>query len=160
MNNNRQEHCIELLRQRGVTITDIAEAVIYLQAKYHPELTLHECEDEVRQVLNKHEVQYAVMLGIEIDRQCEAGNLKDEVLNDSIRSDAPLFGLDEVLAYAICNIYGSIALTNFGYIDKTKYGIIGILNDDHKNCNTFIDDIVGALAAAAASRIAHNRGDK
>ncbi|MGO3212772.1 MAG: hypothetical protein ACTIK0_06295, partial [Ruoffia tabacinasalis] len=32
---------------------------------------------------------------------------------------------------------------------------IHVRKDEH--CNTFIDDIVGALAAAAASRIAHSQ---
>jgi len=159
MENTRQQHCIDLLQQRGASINAIAQGVLYLQSKYHPELTIEECEEEILQVLNKHEVQYAVMLGIEIDRQSEDNRLYDPTLSKIIRTDAPLFGLDEVLAYSICNIYGSIALTNFGYIDKTKYGIVGVLNDDKEHCNTFIDDIVGALAAAAASRIAHNRGD-
>ena len=69
-----------------------------------------------------------------------------------------LYGVDEVLAYGICNLYGSIALTNFGFIDKKKYGIIAKLNEGGKDTgivNTFIDDIVGAIAASAASRFAH-----
>ena len=50
-------------------------------------------------------------------------------------------GIDEVLAYGICNLYGSIALTNYGYIDKCKPGIIEKLNRDHAvNCHTFLDD--------------------
>ena len=70
--------------------------------------------------------------------------------------DESLYGIDEVLVLSIVNVYGSIGLTNFGYVDKLKPGIIGKLNDEKSEmCNTFIDDIVGALAAAAASRIAH-----
>ncbi len=63
--------------------------------------------------------------------------------------------MDEVLAYGICNLYGSIALTNFGYVDKVKPGIIGRLNDDPDYCHTFLDDIVGAIVASAASKLAH-----
>ncbi|NLJ18623.1 phosphatidylglycerophosphatase A, partial [Globicatella sulfidifaciens] len=49
-------------------------------------------------------------------------------------------------------------MTNFGYVDKIKPGIIGELNSQKgEKCNTFIDDVVGALAAAAASRIAHSQ---
>ena len=70
--------------------------------------------------------------------------------------DEGLYGIDEILCLSIVNVYGSIGLTNFGYVDKIKPGIIGKLNDEKSNCcNTFIDDVVGALAAAAASRIAH-----
>ena len=39
-------------------------------------------------------------------------------------------------------------------------GIIGEidrLGKESNRCNTFLDDIVGAIAAAAASRIAHAR---
>ena len=72
--------------------------------------------------------------------------------------DEGLYGIDEVLVLSIVNVYGSIGLTNFGYVDKLKPGIIGELNDSKdEHCNTFIDDIVGALAAAAASRIAHSQ---
>jgi phosphatidylglycerophosphatase A len=40
-----------------------------------------------------------------------------------------------------------------------KPGIIGRLNNaDHTvQCNTFLDDIVGAIAAAAASKLAHDK---
>ena len=60
---------------------------------------------------------------------------------------------------SICNIYGSIGLTNFGYVDKTKPGIIGRLDKLGKDtdvCHTFMDDLIGAIAAAAASSVAHN----
>ena len=71
--------------------------------------------------------------------------------------DEALFGIDEILALSIVNLYGSIGFTNYGYIDKVKPGIVKNLDsqvDGH--CNTFLDDLVGAVAAAAAGRIAHN----
>jgi phosphatidylglycerophosphatase A len=47
-------------------------------------------------------------------------------------------------------------MTNFGYVDKMKPGILTELNrKDGPKCHTFLDDIVGAIAAAASSRIAH-----
>ena len=53
-------------------------------------------------------------------------------------------------------LYGSIGLTNFGYLDKEKIGIIRKLDRSKQDTvNTFIDDIVAAIAVAAASRIAH-----
>ncbi|MFP4177957.1 MAG: phosphatidylglycerophosphatase A, partial [Acholeplasmataceae bacterium] len=66
--------------------------------------------------------------------------------------------VDEVLALAIVNVYGSIGLTNFGYVDKSKLGVIKKLDESGKSpdiCHTFLDDIVGAIAAAAASSLAH-----
>ena len=80
------------------------------------------------------------------------------ILTDMLRRDEGLYGIDEVLVLSIVNVYGSIGFTNFGYVDKLKPGIIGKLNSDKvTQCNTFIDDIVGAIAAAAASRIAHSQ---
>ena len=109
-------------------------------------------------VLSKREVQYALLTAIELDMLCEEGKYHDKELEHDVLNDVGLYGIDEVLAYGICNIYGSIALTNFGYIDKIKPGIIGKLNDDHSlRCNTFLDDIVGAISASAASRLAHGK---
>ena len=62
-------------------------------------------------------------------------------------------------------MYGTIGLTNFGYLDKEKPGILANIDnksfgDNKDKCNTFLDDIVAALAAAAASRIAHNQEER
>lgn len=150
--------CIELLESRGVTIDDIAECARFLQADYHVDLKKEELLESVMSVLSKREVQNAIMTGIELDIAAEKGTMADKDLANILRRDEGLYGVDEVLAYGICNLYGSIALTNFGYIDKKKYGIIAKLNEDGKDTgvvNTFIDDIVGAIAASAASRFAH-----
>lgn len=153
-----QQHCIDLLAERGVSLDDIADCARYLQADYHVDLTSEELLDSVKAVLSKRETQYAIMTGIEIDKLAEEGKMSDKALEGLLTSDAALYGVDEVLAYGICNTYGSIALTNFGFIDKKKYGKIDELNRTGKSsgrCNTFIDDIVGAIAASAASRFAH-----
>ncbi len=82
----------------------------------------------------------------------------DDDLRRILLADESLYGIDEVLAYGICNLYGSIALTNYGYIDREKPGILANINDHGKQCNVFLDDIVGAIAASAASKIAHTHG--
>ncbi|HBF68559.1 MAG TPA: phosphatidylglycerophosphatase A [Firmicutes bacterium] len=150
--------CIELLESRGVTINDIAECARFLQADYHVDLKKEELLESVMSVLSKREVQHAIMTGIALDVLAEKKMLDDKDLENILRRDEGLYGVDEVLAYGICNLYGSIALTNFGFIDKKKYGIIAKLNEEGKDSgtvNTFIDDIVGAIAASAASRFAH-----
>ena len=150
--------CIELLESRGVTIDDIAECSRFLQADYHVDLKKEELLESVMSVLSKREVQHAIMTGIELDIAAEKKQMSNKDLQDILTRDEGLYGVDEVLAYGICNLYGSIALTNFGFIDKKKYGIIAKLNDAGKDTgvvNTMIDDIVGAIAASAASRFAH-----
>lgn len=150
-----REHAVTLLNQRGVAILDIAEIVFHLQENYVDNLTMGVCIESLNAVLDKREVQNAVITGIELDIAAERGHLSP-VLSDLLMRDEGLYGIDEVLCLAIVNVYGSIGLTNFGFVDKTKPGIIGKLNDEKSSqCNTFIDDVVGALAAAAASRIAH-----
>ncbi|UUX34311.1 phosphatidylglycerophosphatase A family protein [Fundicoccus culcitae] len=152
-----EKHCYKLLEERGVKIEQIADIVYDLQKAYVHDLTHKECVENVRAVLRKREVQNAVITGIEIDIAAEEGHFSD-LLSDLLMRDEGLYGIDEILVLSIVNIYGSIGLTNFGYVDKVKPGIIGELNDDKdEHCNTFIDDIVGALAAAAASRIAHSQ---
>ncbi|MBR3840851.1 MAG: phosphatidylglycerophosphatase A [Erysipelotrichales bacterium] len=150
------EKCINLLKSRGVELRDIADCVMFLQSKYVPNLSIEECEAAVRSVLEKNEVQNAILTGIAVDIMAEEGKLPYEELQSMLCNDEPLYGLDEVVAYGICNLYGSIALTNFGYIDKEKIGIISKLNNhEGPQVNTFLDDIVGAIAASAASKIAH-----
>lgn len=155
-----KDQAYRLLEERGVTIEDIADIVYELQKNYVDNLTIEECIENVHAVLKKREVQNAVITGIEIDIVAENGHFSD-VLSDLLMRDEGLYGIDEVLVLSIVNVYGSIGLTNFGYVDKVKPGIIGELNDSKdEHCNTFIDDIVGALAAAAASRLAHSQPAK
>lgn len=146
----------QLLTERGVELDDIAELVHYLQSKYHKNLTLEVCRHNVDRVLTKREVQNAILTGIELDMLAEQKKLV-EPLQKTIEIDEGLYGIDEVIALSIVNVYGSIGLTNFGYIDKQKPGILQKLNDKSSGqIHTFLDDIVGAIAAAASSRLAHS----
>ncbi|MCG3083186.1 phosphatidylglycerophosphatase A [Anoxybacillus sp. LAT_35] len=143
------------LADRGVTIEHIAELVYYLQSKYHPDLQMDECIHNVNRVIAKREVQNALFTGIQLDILAEKG-LLEEPLQSFIEKDEGLYGVDEILALSIVNVYGSIGFTNYGYIDKQKPGILQQLNDKSSGkCHTFLDDIVGAIAAAASSRLAH-----
>jgi len=143
------------LEERGVTIEDIAQLVYYLQLKYHPNLQIEECIHNVNRVIAKREVQNAILTGIQLDILAEKEML-EEPLQTTIGRDEGLYGVDETLALSIVNIYGSIGFTNYGYIDKEKPGILKYLNDKSSGkCHTFLDDIVGAIAAAASSRLAH-----
>lgn len=151
-----EQRARKLLIERGVEIDEIAELVYYLQAKYFDDLTMDICRHNVNRVLAKREVQHAVLTGIELDILAEKNYLSEPLL-DIIKRDEGLYGIDEVIAYSIVNVYGSIGITSYGYIDKQKPGILRHLNDlSTGKVNTFIDDIVGAIAAAASSRLAHS----
>jgi len=147
----------EWLTNRGVTKTHIAELVLLLQKDYFPDLDLEECVNNVNAVLSKREVQNAILTGIQLDLLAEEGKLMAP-LQEMIENDEGLYGCDEILALSIVNVYGSIGFTNFGYVDKLKPGILKKLNDKNDAaCHTFLDDIVGAIAASASSRIAHRK---
>ena len=148
---------VKMLADRGVTLEEIAEVVYEIQKGYYDSLPLEECLESVEAVVKKREVQNAILTGLALDMLAEEKKLP-EPLQSIVAGDDFLFGVNEIMALSITNIYGSIGLTNFGYLDKTKPLVIGRLNS-HKNggCHTFLDDLVSAIAAAAASRIAHAR---
>ncbi len=147
---------IKRLEERGVTIDDIAIIVYDLQKEY-TKITLEYCKEIVLSVLDEKEVIYAVLTGIALDKAAENNKLDEEVV-DLIINDKNLYSLDEILALSITNMYGAIALTNFGYLDKIKPYVIGRvdqLGKEKRSCCTFLVDLVAAIVAASASKIAH-----
>lgn len=151
-----KKETIKKLNERGVELQAIGEIVLNIQKKYVEGLTLEMCLESIEAVLNKRETIHAVLTGIALDELTEKG-LLPEPLQSIIGSDAGLYGIDEILPLSIVNIYGTIGLTNFGYLDKAKIGIIKELDSKKPGvCHTFLDDLVAGIAAAAASRIAHS----
>ena len=151
---------LKALRDRGVTIQDIAEIVYEMQYEFNKQLTMDECIESVERVLMKREIQHALLVGVELDRLAEEKKLS-EPLQSLIEQDEGLFGVDETIAFGAVLGYGSIAVTTFGHLDKNKIGIIRHL--DSKNghhVHTFLDDMVASIAANAASRIAHRIRDE
>lgn len=147
----------ERLEERGIKLSDIAKIVYDLQSPYSPHINMEICLESVEMVLEKREVVHAVLTGLALDKMAMEKNL-DEPLQSIISNDEGLYGIDEILPLGIVNLYGSIGLTNFGYLDKEKIGIIKELDDRKKTSDevtTFADDLVAAIAAAAASRVAH-----
>lgn len=140
--------------KRGITIKDLAELVYKMEIKFIPELTVEKCEKVLINEMHKRELMNNVMVGLELDRLAEENKLKEPLLS-IIRNDAGVFGVDEVLALQIANIYGTIGSTNFGYLDRVKAGIIKHFDEDKTHVNTFIDDLLGAIVAAACAKLAH-----
>lgn len=147
---------INSLKERGVSLVDIAEIVLFLQYSYDEDLRIDKCVDVVKSVLGKREVAYAVLTGIELDKAVENGHIS-EPIGSIIKSDYKLYGIDEIIPLSIVNLYGSIAMTNFGHLDKLKHGIIGKLDSDGSKVNTFLDDLVAGIAAAGAASLAHGK---
>ncbi|MGX7413966.1 phosphatidylglycerophosphatase A family protein [Enterococcus caccae] len=150
----------QLLKDRGVEMEDLAELVLFLQKPYIEDLDLVTCMENIDSVLSKREVHNTIITGIQLDILAEEKKLIHP-LQEILEEDEGLYGIDEILALSIVNVYGSIGFTNYGYIDKVKPGILAKLNShEGPQVHTFLDDIVGAIAAAAASRLAHSQPDK
>jgi phosphatidylglycerophosphatase A len=150
----------EKLARRGVKLEDIAVIVYEMQAPYNPSLTLEQCLQSVETVLEKRELQHALLVGIELDELAEKKMLS-EPLQTLVETDEGLFGCDETLALGSVFGYGSIAVTTFGHLDKHKIGIIKKLDTKSgQGVFTFLDDLVASVAAAASGRIAHRERDR
>lgn len=159
MSGNFNGRTYDLLQERGVSIGDLVNLVYNEQSRYLPDITKDECFASLHSVLLKREVQNAIMTGIALDKLAEQGALPAD-LEAQLMHDEALYGIDEILALSIVNLFGSIALTNFGYFDKVKPCVIGELDSNHEEgrCNTFLDDLVGAVVASACARLAHRHG--
>lgn len=146
---------IAMLQERGVSVEDIAQLAYGAQSKYIDGLTIDEMKESVLNVLSKRDQFHAILLAINVDMAAEQGLLM-EPLQSILLHDLGLFGLDECIAVGIAGNYGQIGVTNYGFLDVSKPGKINILQNDKKHCHCFLDDIVGALAAVSAIRVAQN----
>lgn len=153
---NLKQYTIKKLADRDVELEDIAKMVYRLQEPYTEELNMEECVDSILHVLDKREVQYTLLTGIVLDEMTEK-EMIEEPLASIIKKDEPLYGVDETLAIAIANIYGTVGFTSFGYLDKKKMGIMKKLDTKGGNVNTFLDDLVAGVAAGGSARIAHQK---
>lgn len=150
---------IQKLSNRGVHVDDVGRIVLEMQRSYNPTLNLDMCINSVLAVLEKRELQHAILVGIELDVLAEK-HMLSEPLQSLVESDEALFGCDETLALGSSLIYGSIAVTTFGYLDKQKTGLIKRLDTKiGGHVHTFLDDLVASIAASAAARVAHKCRD-
>ncbi|QST03116.1 phosphatidylglycerophosphatase A (plasmid) [Pontibacillus sp. ALD_SL1] len=151
---------LALLASRGIDMNSLVEMVYDLQSPYNPNLRMDECMEHVMGVLKKQQTYHTIQLCIEIDRGVENSIFGKQFLS-IVGNDEGLYGIDECVNTSISKMYGMIAITNFGYLDKAKPGIIGELDSDHEgnHCNTFADDTVCALVSAACARLAYNHED-
>lgn len=154
---------IETLKSRGVTVEDIAAIAWKQQSKYTPDIPMSVAIESVEKILTYRDIFHYIQLGAEIDRLAEEHQFRGPI-QDILFHDLGLFGVDEVLGLEIAGTYGAIGKTNFGDIDVNKPGIVYKLNEMGKNevgvinpnakVHTMLDDIVGAIAASASTRIA------
>ena len=148
---------IKTLEERTVSVKEIAEVAFRQQARWNPDISMKECVDSVEKIISLRDVFHLLQLGAEIDRLTDEGLIKGPIY-DILKTDLGMFGIDELFGLELAGLYGTIGKTNFGDIDVNKPLVVDRLNDDGKHaggmCHTFMDDIVGAIAAAASTRVA------
>ncbi|BAS27058.1 phosphatidylglycerophosphatase A [Limnochorda pilosa] len=152
------QQMLDMLGSRGADPEAMARLVHDLQRPYIPDLTLEEARAHLHAVLAKREVQYAVITGVTLDRMAEAGRL-DEPLGSIVREDPVLYGVDKGLALSIVNAYGSIGMSNFGFLVHERPAFFSAFRTGPERVHTFLDDLMAGLVAAACARIAHRAGD-
>lgn len=145
----------ERLLERGVTVEAIAEIAYRQQYRYNKNISMQQAIESVEKILSYRDIFHMVQLGIEIDRMTELGMFRSPI-QEIMRADLGMFGIDEVFGLSIAGNFGVVGQTNFGDIDVNKPGIVAKLNEEGKGekCHTFLDDIAGAIAAAASTRVA------
>ncbi len=148
--------CVKALNSRGVEVEDIAEIAYSQQSRYTPNVSMDICRESVLKVISLRDIFHHVLLAVELDKIAEKG-LFEGPIQDIIANDLGMFGIDEVLGLDVAGLYGVIGVTNFGDIDVNKKGIVeklNVLGKEDGVVHTFLDDIVGAIAAAASTRVA------
>lgn len=147
---------IKTLEERTVSVEEIAEVAYRQQAKWSKTISMQDCIDSVHKILSLRDVFHILQLGAEIDRLTDEKQFKGPI-QDILKVDLGMFGIDELFGLELAGLYGTIGKTNFGDIDVNKPLVVNRLNGEGKEggmCHTFLDDIVGAIAAAASTRVA------
>lgn len=148
---------IQTLKERTVSVDEIAEIAYRQQKKWSENISYADCVDSVHKILSLRDTFHLLQLGAEIDRLTDENAFKGPIL-DVLKVDLGMFGIDELFGLELAGLYGTIGKTNFGDIDVNKPLVVDRLNSDGKHeggmCHTFLDDIVGAIAAAASTRVA------
>jgi phosphatidylglycerophosphatase A len=148
---------VKTLKERTVSVEEIAEIAYRQQLKWSDNIALADCVESVEKILSLRDTFHLLQLGAEIDRLTDENAIKGPLL-DILKEDLGMFGIDELFGLELAGLYGTIGKTNFGDIDVNKPLVVDRLNGEGKHeggmCHTFLDDIVGAIAAAASTRVA------
>lgn len=151
------------LTKSEVSFIEMARIVRQEQIKFRPKLTLKETAESINAVMRKRNVQFAFMMAIFNDLAAQ-NHTMFEPLQSIVFEDRGTFGGDEQIALEIANLYGTIGITNFGYLDREKQSFIKELDSIGKSnpnvTTTFIDDIFSAVISAAEARAAHKYDKK
>lgn len=141
----------------GIDLDEIAKQAVEHQKKYLPNLTPEDGHKRIYAILHKREVLNNLMTAIALDELANKEMLP-EPLQSVINQDAGVYGVDEALAIATSQLFGTISTTNYGSLDVNKSKVAKHLDDLQKSgekITVFLDDQISALQAAVESSLAH-----
>ena len=141
------------LRKRGITAYSIGEIAYEMQHDYLPDYEISDFAEQFSEVLKKREVLNLLAFAFELDNLANK-RMFSEPIQNIIENDAGFWQIDEILASSLAQLFGMLAITNYGYLDKNKVGIARRL-DEEDSITVFSDDIVSALASAVIGRCGH-----
>lgn len=145
---------MDLLDKRNVPVESLGGLVYAGQKEHNPDIELDECIDAVYHVLHKREIQNILLLGINVDMWVDRG-IEDRYLAEILKHDEGQFQCDETLSHGCVEIFGGIGISNLGYLDHVKPGIIGKVDARKNSCNVFLDDILAGIVASAEAYVAN-----
>lgn len=150
------DYVMEELKKKHITPLTIGGAVYEMEHEYFPNKSITDFGQGFYQLFKKREVLNIVATGLMIDNLATEKKLP-EPMQTIIENDLGQFGVDELLAIGVANLYGSLGVTNYGYGDKMKIGYAKQLDNDGDKINTFSDDLFTALASGMVGRLGHGR---
>lgn len=142
------------LHKRNINNETIGEIAYDMQHQYLPDLTVEDFGAQLPEILKKREVLNILATGLALDNLANEG-LLPKPLQRIVQNDMGVYGVDESLALSLSQMYGSIAVTNYGFADRVKLGVASDLDNSQGKVNTFADDLALALASAVIGRCGH-----
>lgn len=158
MTQSKMDYINARFEELGISHLELAQEVLKEQTRHNPWMTLEDAYEAVEAVIRKREMQHALVTALTIDELADKKMLS-EPMQSIIADDNPLYGIDETIALGTAGLFGTIAVTNFGFLDREKTDLAKKLNDEQKaggHITTMTDDLVSLIIASAEGKVAHS----
>lgn len=147
-------YVVQELDKRDINVQTVGNAAYQMQHQYYPNVTVEQFGRELNEVLKKREVLNILATGLALDNLAQSKQLP-EPLQEIVENDLGEYGVDELLAIGLSQLYGTISTTNYGHADKEKIGLALKLDNSFGKINTYADDLFLALSSAVVGRFGH-----
>ena len=139
---------------QGITLKEMAIEAKRDQDEHGVKASVEDYIKAIENLLHKHDVLSIILTGFSIDRLAEQHKLP-EPLQAIVENDLPLYSVDELLSIGLTEMYGGIAVTNYGFRDVKKRQLAKRVDESKDHVNCFLDDLVSAIIACAEAIVAH-----